>query len=172
MLTAAVLGPLAYGIGAAGWLMASGNPFWRRDMLALPTVVASLASFGIPSLIVGLPLYAPLLLLWALIARRWARLDSAGGVFAGTVSLAALGALLLFVAAARDSRPLAPHGFAALSDALQWGGLVWLALVLPRLLIPRLRPGAFAATRGYTDRRSLRLTREVAPPSGQRSADR
>jgi hypothetical protein len=149
VFAAAVLGPLAYGIGVTAWLIASGEPFWRTDMLAIPTAVLSMASFGIPSLLVGVPLFAPLLVLWAVLARRWTPLESVGGVLAGTMGLAALGALLLFLSSERDPRPLAPHGLAALPEALQAGGLVWLALVLPRAIIPPLRVGAFARTREH-----------------------
>ena len=146
VLAAAVLGPLAFGIGAASWQVMSGDRFWQFDALAFPTVVLGLASFGIPSILVGVQLFAPLLIAWALIARRWTRLESASGLFIGTVSLAALAALLLFLSIDGDRRPLAPHGLALLPDALQWGGLVWVALVLPRVLIPPLRPGVFATT--------------------------
>lgn len=157
---AAVFGPLAYALGVTGWLIASGEPFWRTNPLAIPTTVLAAASFGIPGLILGIPLLAPLLACWAVIARRWPRLDSVAGVLAGTMSLAALGAILLLLVSERDPRPLAPHGLAALRDSLRVGGVVWLALVLPRVLIPPLRVGAFgtahdcAAERvAVTDRR-------------------
>ena len=149
VLAAAVLGPLAFGLGYTGWLIASGERFWRADVLTVPLTVLATASFGIPSIIVGVPLFGPLLLLWAVIARRWALLETVGGVIAGTMSMGALAALLLFLLAQRDMRPLAPHGLAVLPEVLQAGGLVWLTLVLPRVVIPPLRPGAFAATRAH-----------------------
>ena len=153
VFAAAALGPLAYGIGVVIWLAASGEPFWRTDMLALPTAVLGVASLTIPSLVVGVPLLAPLLVFWAVIARRWARLESVGGVLAGTAALAALGGLLLFLNGERDQRPMATHGLAALPGALQWAGMVWLALMLPRLVVPRLGFGAFArCTSGVTAR--------------------
>jgi hypothetical protein len=121
-----------------------GNQFWRHDPLAIPVVILGLASFGIPSILINVPLLAPLLAAWTVIARRWSRLESVAGIFVGTLSLAGIATLTYFVSVNGDQRPLAPHGLPVLIDALQWGGLVWLALLLPRVVIPPLRHGAFA----------------------------
>jgi hypothetical protein len=147
VLAAAVLGPVAYGVGVLVQEVMRGNQFWQHDPLAVPVVILGLASLGIPSILINVPLLAPLLAAWALIARRWTRLESVVGILVGTLSLAGVAALTYFVAVNRDQRPLAPHGLPVLVDALQWGGLVWVALLLPRVVIPALRHGAFATDR-------------------------
>ena len=144
ILAAALFGPLVYGIGVASQMIIGGDPFWRSSVWAIPSVVLGIASFGIPSIILGVPIFGPLLVSWAMIARWWARLECVGGVMIGTLVLAALGTVLLSVSAETDLRPLAPHGRTVLYPALQGGGLLWLALILPRVLIPPLRHGAFA----------------------------
>ena len=149
ILAAVILGPLVYGIGVASQMIIKGDPFWRSSVWAIPSVVLGIASFGIPSIIVGVPILGPLLVSWAVIARRWSRLESVGGVLVGTLVLAAVGAVLVLLSVDMDRRPLAPHGRAVLYQALQGGGLLWLALILPRALIPALRHGAFATEREH-----------------------
>lgn len=151
-LAAALMGPLTLGMAIAVTEAAGGNPFWRHDPIAFPAVILAGASLGLPAVFIVAPLVAPLLAVWALAARRWPFIERTGWVLAGTGSLAVLVAFVRFLALDADSRPLAPHGLALLADVLPWGAWIWVALLLPRLVIPPLNLGAFARSsmRGET----------------------
>ena len=139
-------GPLALGlvsavtvVGSRGIVDGFGEAFVA--LILVPLVGTMIGA------VFAVPVYLPLLLLWAAAAPRLGRVERTyGGVIAGTGLLASAGAALLATVYGSQRSPFGYRGWdlAAYTGAMLL--LLWAGLVLPRLVIPALRPGAFVRT--------------------------
>lgn len=101
----------------------------------------SLAFFALP--------YMPVLVLWARLGPRLGRLErTRGGIVASAGLLAVPGALVAVVAYGVLDEPFGYHG----AELVKFGAWILVAtavsLLVPRLVIPALRPGVFAGAPG------------------------
>jgi hypothetical protein len=111
---------------------------------AFATLIAVPLAGTMIGAVFALPVYLPLLLLWAAAAPRLGRVERTySGVIAGTGLLASTGAALLAIFYGSQPPPFGYQGW----DLAAYAGvmllLLWAGLVLPRLVISALRPGAF-----------------------------
>ncbi len=144
-LAGCVAGPLALALfGAARALLGSGPHAASIEEAVAGVLVVTMAGTIVGALLAA-PCYLPLLWAWAVCGRRFGWLERTyGGVAAGTGLLAASGAgMLAMIYGTMEP----PFGFAG-ADLVPYAGqmllLLWAGLLLPRLVIPALRPGAFA----------------------------
>ena len=143
-VTTVLLGPITYGLWSAVDAIVHDAPS-RQHLLTLPILIFGMAAYVlVPAMFYG-AILLPILIVWALIARTHRTLESARGVILGTLAIALFAGSMEFVLRSYDSRPLAPHGFALAPDCVDFATLLWIALVLPRLVVPQLRIGKFRA---------------------------
>ena len=136
-------GPLALGLVSAVTVLGRMGLVDGLDDAYAALIVVPLAGTMIGA-VLALPVYLPLLLVWAAAAPRLGRVERTySGVIAGTGLLASAGAALL-ASFYGSLRP--PFGYKGWDLAAYAGTmllLLWAGLILPRLVIPALRPGAF-----------------------------
>jgi hypothetical protein len=139
-----VAGPLALGIvGAVSAMIGVPGQKWGVTQAFASVVVTTI--FGtVVGIVAAAPVYLPLLLLWAANGSRLGRIESTyWGVLAATGLLAAAGAALLTVMYGSMESPFGFRGADLVTYAWQMLLLLWAGLVLPRLALPALWPGAF-----------------------------
>lgn len=140
-----VAGPLALGLTGAVRALVDGPPGLESLGMAFGVVVLATSVGATVGAMFAAPFYLPLLLLWATCGRRLGRLESTyGGVVAGTALLAAAGAGLLTLGYGSMDRPFGFEGRDLVLYAISMLLLLWAALLIPRLVLPILRPGSFA----------------------------
>jgi hypothetical protein len=155
-LIGSFLGPLSYSLLAVVWGICSSLVMrsWPTDAIGLLFGLLIFGTlWGVVAAVTVLPFFVPPLLAWAKLAPRYPAIETRRGIIIGTFALAACGTLVAVLVYRSMDEPFGLHG------AQQWGfgflalALMWLALALPRFLIPGLRPGAFAtrSTGGASD---------------------
>ena len=145
LLLACAIAPFAWGLAFAlvgAPLGIAGGVSAAEPLRSFPAVLlGGVLSASLPVAMLA-PMYALFLFAWPGLARRHPELEATrAGLAVGCALLAAPGAFLVAWSKAQAAASFAPSVF------LGWGsvaGLVGIAsLLLPRLLVGRLAPGAF-----------------------------
>jgi hypothetical protein len=143
---AAVLsGPVAVsGLLCVGFLVLAW-PGLRTASEKIPAAFVVMVVFSGAAAIVLGAAYLPVLLAWSRWGRRLGRWERAWGPLCVALAvLAAPAAATVMVVYGRMELPFGARG----AELARMGGAVfvgtWLGLLLPRLVLPALRPGAFA----------------------------
>lgn len=131
-LTAAVTGAMAFVaiVGALGIIANAARAGVLAGVIVGMLYIMPFALFG--ALVLALPFYLLVLLAWGCIGPR--RIDRSAVRLGVALALLALPAGMIGYLWAAE--------FSLARAAMLWGA-TWAGLLLPRMMLPRLRPGAF-----------------------------